>query len=133
MKKKVMVFGTFDILHQGHLFLFKKAKELGDELYVIIAKDKNVEKFKKNLPKNNEQQRLENIKNIEEVNQIILGDENDIYKIIEEIKPDIIALGYDQNEQNLNNELEKRNLKIKIVRLEAFKEKKFKSSLLKNV
>jgi FAD synthetase len=132
MKKKVMVFGTFDILHQGHLFLFKKAKELGDELYVIIAKDKNVEKFKKNLPKNNEQQRLENIKNIEEVNQIILGDENDIYKIIEEIKPDIIALGYDQNEQNLNNELEKRNLKIKIVRLEAFKEKEFKSSLLKN-
>lgn len=127
-----MVFGTFDILHQGHLFLFKKAKELGDELYVIIAKDKNVEKFKKNLPKNNEQQRLENIKNIEEVNQIILGDENDIYKIIEEIKPDIIALGYDQNEQNLNNELEKRNLKIKIVRLEAFKEKEFKSSLLKN-
>jgi FAD synthetase len=133
MKKKVMVFGTFDILHQGHLFLFKKAKELSDELYVIVAKDVNVEKFKKNLPKNNEQQRLENIKNIEEVNQVTLGDENDIYKIIEEIKPDIIALGYDQDEQNLKNELEKRNLKIKIVRLEAFKEKKFKSSLLKNV
>ena len=128
-----MVFGTFDILHQGHLFLFKKAKELSDELYVIVAKDVNVEKFKKNLPKNNEQQRLENIKNIEEVNQVTLGDENDIYKIIEEIKPDIIALGYDQDEQNLKNELEKRNLKIKIVRLEAFKEKKFKSSLLKNV
>jgi len=113
MKKKVMVFGTFDILHQGHLFLFKKAKELGDELYVIIAKDKNVEKFKKNLPKNNEQQRLENIKNIEEVNQIILGDENDIYKIIEEIKPDIIALGYDQNEQNLNNEFKNKNCKTR--------------------
>ena len=128
-----MVFGTFDILHQGHLFLFKKAKELGDELYVVIAKDINVEKFKKELPKNNEQERLENIKNIENVNHAILGDENDIYKIIEEIKPNIIALGYDQDEQNLKNELEKRNLKIKIVRLEAFKEKEFKSSLLKNV
>lgn len=127
-----MVFGTFDLLHQGHLFLFKKAKELGDELYVIIARDKNVEKFKKNLPKNNEQQRLENIKNIEEI-KAILGNKDDIYKIIEEIKPDIIALGYDQNPQNLKNELEKRNLKIKIVRLEAFKEKEFKSSLLKNV
>ncbi len=128
-----MVFGTFDILHQGHLFLFKKSKELGDELYVIIAKDVNVEKFKKTKPENNEQQRLENIRNIEEVNNALLGDENDIYKIIEEIKPDIIALGYDQDEQNLNNELEKRDLKIKIVRLEAFKEKEFKSSLLKNV
>ena len=128
MKKKVMVFGTFDLLHEGHKFFFQEAKKLGEELIVVVATDKNVKKFKGREAAHDE---LERLKNVKKVNNAILGDEEDIYKVIENEKPDIIALGYDQNEQNLYEELKKRKLKINIVKLGAFEEDKYKTSILR--
>lgn len=127
---KVVVFGTFDLLHEGHLYFIKEAKKLGEELTVVVARDKNVEKFKHKSATHNEEERLKNVQNIPEVDNTVLGDEEDIYKVIENEKPDIIALGYDQNEQNIYEELEKRGIKIKVIRLEGFEEKKYKTSLL---
>ncbi len=129
--KKVMIFGTFDFLHQGHLNLFKQAKELGDFLIAVIARDSTVKNVKKHNTMFNENQRLDAVKKF--VNLAVLGNKDDKYKIIEEHRPDIICLGYDQKAftETLEQELSKRNLKIKIIRLKPFKEHIFKSSKIK--
>ena len=88
--KKVMVFGTFDILHNGHLSLFKQAKKYGDYLIVSIARDQSVEKLKGNKTLYNENQRLDQVKKLEIVDKAILGMKRDKYKNIEKYDPDII-------------------------------------------
>ena len=94
--KKVMVFGTFDIFHPGHKNFLKQAKIYGDYLIAVIARDKTVLKVKNNLPRNNERSRLNAIKKFSFVDEVILGNLGDKYKIIKENKPDVICLGYDQ-------------------------------------
>ena len=125
-----MVFGTFDILHKGHLNKFEQAKKHGD-LIVVVARDNTVKQVKSKKPKHNEKQRLKQLKKYAKA---VLGCKKDKYKIIEKYKPDIIGLGYDQNSftKDLRKELKKRNLKIKIIRLKPYKPHKYKSSLLKN-
>ncbi|MGB5910180.1 MAG: adenylyltransferase/cytidyltransferase family protein [Promethearchaeia archaeon] len=96
MKKKVLVAGTFDILHPGHIFLFNEAAKIGD-VYVIVATDNNRELYSGERPVIPEQQRLEVIKNIKNVKEARLGrSDNDTLKTVEEINPDIILLGPDQ-------------------------------------
>jgi FAD synthetase len=115
--KRVMATGTFDIIHPGHLAYLKKAKELGDELIVVIARDSNVKhKPKPFIP---EHQRLEVIKAIKWVDKVVLGDKKDIFKPVMEFRPDIIALGYDQhfNEEELEKKLRERGIQAKVVRI----------------
>lgn len=131
--KKAIAFGSFDILHVGHKHYLKEAKSYADYLIVVVARDENIVRIKHNKPKNNENQRLKNIKELEFVDEAVLGHENDIFKVLEEHKPDIICLGYDQetvDENKLKKELEKRNLKADIVRCKAFKPEIYKSSKL---
>ena len=118
-----MATGTFDILHLGHLYFLKQAKKLGDKLAVVVATDTTVRRLK-HEPVNTEEIRLGIIKEIKIVDEAYLGHEDDMYEIVEEIKPDIIALGYDQihDEKNINTNLKKRNIKSKIVRLSEYKE-----------
>jgi len=131
---KVIAFGTFDILHQGHLDFFKQAKKLGDFLAVVIGRDSNVEKIKGKKPANNEQSRMLEVYNASEVDLALLGDKEDPYKVIEEQKPDIICIGYDQNSyvDGLEEELKKRGINAKIVKLNAFMPEKYKSSKMKD-
>ena len=94
--RKVLIAGTFDILHPGHIFLINEAAKLG-EVYVIVATDKNREKFSGKLPIISEEQRLEVIKNLKNVKEAKLGKkDNKILLAISEINPDIILLGPDQ-------------------------------------
>lgn len=96
MKKKIMVAGTFDILHPGHIFLIDKAAELG-EVYVVVATDKNRKRFSGDAPAVPEEQRLEVVKHIKNVKDARLGrQDNDTLKTVAEIDPDIILLGPDQ-------------------------------------
>jgi FAD synthetase len=129
---KVMVFGTFDILHPGHEHMLKEAKSLGNFLVVVIARDKTVEKVKNHLPRLNENLRLKNLKRLNIADQVTLGTESENkHLIIDEEKPDIIALGYDQ--KFFIDELENKYGNIlKIVRLSPYKEDVFKSSKLTN-
>ena len=115
---KVMATGTFDILHMGHIYFSKEAKKLGDNLIVIVACDSTVRKMK-HEPITSEKMRLQIIKELKIVDEAYLGRRDDIYKVVEEIKPDIIALGYDQihDEKIILENLKKRNIKAKIVRL----------------
>jgi len=132
--KKVLVFGTFDGLHEGHKNFFKQAKKFGDELIVVIGRDSTVKRVKKRLPKFNDVERQKAVQECGLVNQAVLGNEgSDPYKIIEQIRPDVICLGYDQTHftNKLTAELPKRGLgHVKIERLQPFEPEIYKSSLL---
>lgn len=129
-----MAFGTFDIIHPGHFYYLNKAKELGDRLIVVVARDKNVLKAKERKAENEEEKRLWNVEKIGIADEVVLGDEKDRFLLIEKYKPDVIALGYDQkpNEEILKKVLERRNLNVEIVRIESFKKDVYKSSKLRN-
>lgn len=118
---RVMASGVFDILHLGHLHYLNESKKLGDELIVVIATDNTVRKLK-HEPITNENTRLELVKSLKPVDSVVLGNEGDMYKIVEEIKPDIITLGYDQehDEKKIKQELTDRNIDAKVVRLPKF-------------
>jgi FAD synthetase len=117
MKKRVVATGTFDIIHPGHITFLREAKKLGDELIVIVAREKNVRhKPKPVVP---EEQRRRVVEAIKYVDKAILGDEDDMFRPIMELKPDVIVLGHDQHfdEEWLKEELRKRNLNCEVVRI----------------
>ncbi|HPO06936.1 MAG TPA: FAD synthase [Candidatus Pacearchaeota archaeon] len=131
--KRVLVFGTFDGLHPGHINFFQQAKKLGDELIIVVARDATVQKVKGRPPRKNENARLSDARNAGIAGEVLLGNLGDPYAIIKQIKPDIIALGYDQTSftANLESELKKAAISVKIVRLKPHKPEIFKSSLIK--
>ena len=133
--KKVMAFGTFDIFHLGHQSYLRQAKILGDYLIVIVARDKNVKKFKKQETRNKEQERMKELKFSALANKVVLGNLRDKYEVIKKYRPNIIALGYDQevNLKKLRNKLKEFSLKTKIVRLKSYKPEIYKSSKLKKL
>jgi FAD synthetase len=125
---RVVATGTFEIIHPGHLRFLEEAKKLGDELIVIVARTKNVKhKPKPIIP---EEQRRKVVESIKYVDKAILGDKEDIFKPIIELKPDIIALGHDQHfdERWLESELRKRNIDAKVVRIKVKEPCEFCSS-----
>lgn len=117
----VVATGTFEILHPGHILFLKEAKKLGDKLVVIVSTDKNVRKRKGRIliP---QKQRLHIIESLKFVDDAIVGDDEDIFKPIGKIKPDIIVLGKNQkfNENELETELRNRGLTVKVVRIKKF-------------
>ena len=123
-RKKVLVMatGVFDILHTGHLYFLNQARDLGDELVVVVARDLTA-KRRKREPIVPEHLRLEMIKGLKPVDKAFLGGTEDYYRIVEVLKPAIIALGYDQdhNADKIEKELAKRGLKVKVVRLPVLK------------
>ena len=129
--KTVMLFGTFDIIHPGHIQFFRQARTFGDKVICVVARDKTAEKIKRNL-RNSEKERLENVKKLGILDEVILGNEEDPYLILEKYKPDVICLGYDQVSftDKLQDELMTRDISAKVVRLNPYKEEKYKSSKL---
>ena len=91
-----LIGGVFDILHKGHLFTLRKAKEKVDVLVAVIARNTTVKKFKGREAIMDEKDRREIIDSIKYVDLAILGDEQDFMKPVKLIKPDVIFLGYDQ-------------------------------------
>src|SRR3989344_1124916 len=130
--KTVMCFGTFDLLHLGHLNYFQQAKKHGDYLIVIIARDKTKQMQKKEIIFS-EKERLELVKNLQIVDEAVLGYPDNHFRVIEENKPDVIFLGYDHkvDEKELAKKLQKLGLKPKILRAKPFKVGKHKSTLLR--
>ncbi len=118
---RVMASGVFDILHTGHVHYLIEAKKLGDELVVVVATDATARR-RKHDPITPEKMRLELVDSLKPVDRAVLGREGDMYKVVEEIRPDIIAIGYDQtfDEKTLENELRKRGLDVKVVRMSRY-------------
>ncbi len=119
--KVVLAGGVFDIIHPGHVYTLKKAKSLGDILVVVVARDKTVIKMRGRKAVNDERLRLELVSNLKPVDLAILGSERDFFEVIEKVKPDIIALGYDQahDEREFIEEGRKRGLEFKVIRLDT--------------
>ncbi|GBC74408.1 MULTISPECIES: adenylyltransferase/cytidyltransferase family protein [Candidatus Nitrosocaldus] len=115
----VLTGGVFDIIHPGHIHTLRAAKSLGDVLVVVIARDSTVARLKGKKPLHDEGKRRELVASIRFVDLAMIGHESDIFKTVELIKPDIIALGYDQvhEEQFISKECQRRGLKAHIVRL----------------
>ena len=133
--KSAAVFGTFDIIHEGHLHFFRQAKDAAgsggsSRLVVVIARDSNVEKEKGKAPKNNEQKRLARVKELGIVDEAVLGSQVIDFSIIDEIRPDIIALGYDQEKpEGFDDYIKGKD--IEVVRLNPHNPEKFKSSMMR--
>jgi FAD synthetase len=129
---KVLTFGTFDNLHPGHIYFLEQASKFG-ELHVVVSLDETVLKVKGRLPEIPENVRLENVRRLKSVNKAYLGNPGDKYKIVEEIHPDIICLGYDQKAfvDRLPEELMKRNIEAKIIKIGSYMPETYKSSLLR--
>jgi FAD synthetase len=131
--KLVMTFGTFDFLHAGHEFYLKKAAELGDELIVIIARDRTVTQIKGKAPVHNERQRARGVRTLGIASRVVLGNHHDKHKVIRKYRPDVIALGYDQFvfTQTLKKKLIDLKLDTQIVRIDAHFPQVYKSSLIR--
>ncbi|MBU1090203.1 adenylyltransferase/cytidyltransferase family protein [Patescibacteria group bacterium] len=130
--KRVMVFGTFDRLHLGHLNFFDQSAKFG-KLFVVLARDVNVVKIKNRRPQFPERSRLATVAQSSKVFQAMLGDKKDFLKPIVKIRPDVICLGFDQKTfsiTELKTNLKKRNLAPRIIRLKSFQPSVFKSSLI---
>ena len=120
-KKIVLAGGVFDIIHPGHIHTLTAAKALGDVLVVAIATDKTAQKMKKMRPLHDQELRCELVSSLSMVDEAIVGHEEDIFETVKEIKPDIIALGYDQihQEKFISDGCKQISLDIEIVRLES--------------
>jgi cytidyltransferase-like protein len=132
--KKIMVFGTFDFLHIGHLSLLKQAKSLGDYLVVCLARDTIVKKIKGKPPIHDEQERKQLVESLALVDEVIFGDTAlSTYDVLRRVKPSVVAVGYDQAvfEKDLKSFLKKKQLDIHIKRIGAYKPGKRKSSMIK--
>ena len=120
-KKIVLAGGVFDIIHPGHIHTLTAAKALGDVLVVAIATDKTAQKMKKMTPLHDQELRCELVSSLSMVDEAIIGHEEDIFETVKEIKPDIIALGYDQihQEKFISDGCKRLSLDVKIVRLQS--------------
>ena len=117
----VLAGGVFDIIHPGHIHTLNSAKTLGDVLVVVVATDKTAEKMKKRSPLHNQEQRQKLVNSLSIVDLCIIGHEGDIFKTVEQVRPEIIALGYDQihQEKFIIEGCRKLNLPIKVARLQS--------------
>ncbi len=135
MKKLAMCFGTFDGLHVGHEDYFRQAKDMADELFVVVSRDETVVDLRGNLPNTNENDRLTAVLAHPNVDDARLGYIEDKYKIIEEVRPDIICLGHDQEAftERLEAELARRGIAATVVRCNPYMPDIHQSSLLRGM
>lgn len=135
MMRKVMVFGSFDVLHPGHLYLFSEAKKKGDKLIVVVARDATIKRIKGKAPSYDEKKRLSSVREIPSVDEVFLGSLDDEYRIIRNVKPDMICLGHDQQAftENLRSYLQSIGLDTDICRLDAYKRDVYRSSRMKEL
>ena len=125
-RKIVLASGVFDLLHLGHVNFLEEAKRTGGEnaeLVVIVARDNTVENTKGQKPIMPENQRRALVESLKVVDIAVLGFENmNIDEVVTKIKPDIIALGYDQETMihNMETYLKTHNSLIQLVKIGKF-------------
>lgn len=115
----VFMGGGFEVIHPGHLHTVMQAKGLGDVLVVVVARDSTIRERKRREPISNEDERLALVSSLRPVDAAILGVEGDIYDTLEKVRPDTVALGYDQyhQEEEIEGEAMKRGMRLRVVRL----------------
>jgi len=133
--KVVLASGTFDLLHLGHVKYLEEAKKAGGKnakLVVIVARDKTVEKRKGLKPVMPEEQRRALVESLKVVDEALLGYEDfDIGTVIEKLKPDVIAVGHDQDgiEEQVRKAVTQKKLRVRVIKIEKFGRDELDSSL----
>ena len=119
--KVVFAGGVFDIIHPGHIYTLDSAKKLGDVLVVVVATDTTAQKMKKRKPLHSQEQRRDLVGSLSMVDICLVGDEQDIFKTVDKVKPQVIALGNDQvhQEKFITDGCRKINLDVKVARLQS--------------
>ncbi|MGH1566802.1 MAG: adenylyltransferase/cytidyltransferase family protein [Nitrosopumilus sp.] len=117
----VLAGGVFDIIHPGHIHTLNAAKALGDVLVVVVATDNTSVKMKKRRPLHSQEQRQELVSSLSMVDLCLIGQEEDIFKTVNRVRPQIIALGYDQihQEKFITEGCAKISLDAKVARLQS--------------
>lgn len=129
MKGRVLSCGTFDHLHPGHRSFLEQAAALGDELVVVVARDENVRRIKGCSPDHDEEKRRTRVEALGIASQVRLGYPGpDFLRIVAEIKPQIIALGYDQKPPP---GLQEAFPQMQLVVLKPYYPEKYKSSIFR--
>ncbi len=97
-KKRVVVFGIFDGVHDGHRDFFRQARQYGNELIAVVGRDEICRKLKNKTPKHSEEERRQLVSQESLVDKALLGDhELSTYRVLENLKPNVICFGYDQD------------------------------------
>lgn len=125
MSPRVLLFGTFDHLHPGHQFVLDEAAKRG-EVFVVIARDTNVERIKGRAPDQSEEERKAGVMRELPKAVVLLGDPENFLVPVREVRPDLIILGYDQR---LPPGVTEADLLCPVERLPAFHPEQYKSSL----
>jgi len=117
----VLAGGVFDIIHPGHIYTLNEAKALGDVLVVVVATDNTSVKMKKRKPLHTQEQRQELVSSLSMVDLCLIGQEEDIFKTVNHVRPQIIALGYDQvhQEKFIIDGCKRIKLEAKVARLQS--------------
>ena len=129
-----LIFGTFDVIHPGHINFLQQARKRGDRLVASIARDAFVERFKGKKPEHSEGQRLQHIRETGLVDEAYLSDDiPGTYSLIQRIHPQVICIGHDQHQlqDNLENWLATHEGNVELVNMEPYKPEIFKSSKIK--
>jgi cytidyltransferase-like protein len=129
--KKVLVFGTFDKVHKGHISFLKQARKHGDYLVAVVARDSNVKKFKGRMPIQNEKERMKSIRKF--ADKVVLGERKVTYDLIKKINPEAICIGYDQKPtvSSTKKILKKIGMKkVQVKKMKPYKPRIYKSSKL---
>ncbi|QUC64992.1 FAD synthase [Nitrosopumilus sp. K4] len=119
--KVVLAGGVFDIIHPGHIYTLNAARALGDVLVVVVATDNTAIRMKKRKPLHNQEQRQELVNSLKMVDLCLIGQEDDIFKTVNLVRPQVIALGYDQihQEKFITEGCKRINLDAQVARLQS--------------
>ena len=126
MTTMVLASGVFDLLHYGHIRFLEEAKKSGGEgakLVVVVARDRTVVRMKGEPPIMPEEERRALVEALKVVDEAILGfEEFDVERVLRKVRPDVVALGYDQDylEEEVKRAAERAGMKVQVVRIGRF-------------
>ena len=131
--KRVMVFGVFDNVHEGHRHFLKEAKKFGDHLIAVVTPDEVVRELKGKNPTKDIFERVAGIEGVHDVDEVIIGDEETgSWNVIRRLRPEVIVTGYDQHKLKavLKDMLDDFNWFMEIETVSAHEPHKYSSSIL---
>ncbi|PIQ68434.1 MAG: FAD synthase [Candidatus Taylorbacteria bacterium CG11_big_fil_rev_8_21_14_0_20_46_11] len=134
--KTVLVFGTFDGLHDGHRFFLRESRKLGERLVAIVAQDTIVEQIKGYLPVFPLQERIQLLLDHAVVDDVLEGDTKlGTWSTVTKVKPDVIAVGYDQKhlEEKLREHIQSNSLSFEVVQIAPHDPDRLHSSILRSL
>jgi FAD synthetase len=129
----VLVFGVFDLFHPGHRYFLQQAKKHGDKLIVVVTRDERVKREKGRLPVEKLARRIESVNRLDCVHATIPGDKIGEWSVVQRMKPDVICIGHDQQEDHPNflRQIDDLQSKPRIVKIMPYKRDKYSTTLIR--